>query len=60
MPFQAVIDWKAFMVSLCEVNYTGPLVYELDPHPAGARQCLQEINENFARLQALVPGSKAK
>jgi len=60
MPFQGVIDWRAFMVSLCEVNYTGPLVYELDPHPAGARQCLHEIKENFARLQALVPGSKAK
>lgn len=56
MPFEGVIDWKAFLAALDEVNYTGPLHYELDPHPAGPEQGLREIEENFKRLLALMPG----
>lgn len=57
MPFRGVIDWKAFLEALYEVKYCGPLMYELDPHPAGLEQGLREITENFDRLQALVPGN---
>ena len=60
MPFQGVIDWQAFMKALDEVNYNGPLIYELDPHAAGPEQGLQEVKENFDRLLALVPGLKVK
>ena len=56
MPFKGVIDWKAFLAALDEVNYTGPLHYELDPHPAGPEQGLREVEENFKRLLALMPG----
>jgi sugar phosphate isomerase/epimerase len=60
MPFQGVIDWPAFMAALYEVNYIGPLHYELDPHPVGPEQGLQEVKENFDRLLALVPSRKVK
>ena len=56
MPFKGVIDWKALLEALADVNYTGPLHYELDPHPAGPEQGLREVEENFKRLLALVPG----
>lgn len=55
MPFKGVINWEAFMVALDEVGYSGPLTYELDPHPAGPEQGLQEVQENYERLVALAP-----
>jgi sugar phosphate isomerase/epimerase len=59
MPFQGVIDWEALMTSLCEVNYTGPLVYEVNPRPAGIVRGLEDIRDNFERLLSLVPRKKA-
>jgi len=55
LPLRGVIDWRAFMESLAAVRYEGPLIYELDPHPAGPGCGLEEIEENFARLEALIP-----
>lgn len=55
LPFQGIIDWQAFAESLIAVNYAAPLIYELDPHPAGPGRCLEEIEENFARLETLFP-----
>jgi sugar phosphate isomerase/epimerase len=55
MPFKGVIDWKAFLAALDEVDYRGPLHYELDPHPDGPEQSLQDIKRNFEQLLALAP-----
>ena len=57
LPFRGVIDWPALVSSLAAVRYTGPLVYELDPHPAGTGPALAEIEANFAHLEALFPAS---
>ena len=60
IPFKGVIDWRAFLIALDEVNYKGPLHYELDPYPAGPEQGLQEIKENWEQLLALVPSPEGK
>jgi sugar phosphate isomerase/epimerase len=53
MPLKGVIDWEALLAVLFEEDYTGPLHYELDVHPAGAEKGLEEICENFEHLVAL-------
>lgn len=53
MPFRGVIDWQAFMAALREVHYTGPLTYELAPHPEGEERCLAEVAQTYSRLLAL-------
>ena len=50
MPFRGVIDWPAFMTALDDIGYYGPVMYELDPHPNGIHQALQDITLNFRRL----------
>jgi len=57
LPFRGVIDWPALVSSLAAVRYAGPLVYELDPHPAGPGRVLAEIEVNFAHLETLFPAS---
>ncbi|NKB69169.1 MAG: TIM barrel protein [Candidatus Latescibacteria bacterium] len=50
MPGQGIIDWPAFIAALQAANYRGPLIYELDPHPEGAEECLREIGANYQAL----------
>ncbi len=58
LPLKGVIDWKAFLTTLAEVNYEGPLHYELDAHPYGPEQGLREIAENWQQLLALACSEK--
>ena len=60
MPLKGVIDWEAFLAALPEIDYRGPLHYELDPHPAGPEQGLNEIRENFRQLVALASGGTVR
>jgi sugar phosphate isomerase/epimerase len=54
MPTRGVIDWGAFLEALDKIEYSGLLVYELDPHPDGPERGLREIEENFAQLKKLL------
>ena len=52
MPFKGVIEWQPFMIALRKVGYSGPLNYELDPHPEGVERGLAEVRETFGRLRS--------
>ena len=56
MPFQGVIDWPDFMQSLARIQYTGPLVYELDPFAEGPAFALNAIKKNFDLLMGFWTG----
>ena len=53
MPFKGVIDFKAMLQALREINYTGPFNYETSRFNAPAGDCLAAIEENFIQMKAL-------
>ncbi len=55
LPGQGVIDWRAFVAALKDINYTGPFNYEIrintDLDIPGR---LQEIVDNFSWIESLL------
>ncbi len=55
LPGQGVIDWKAFVSALRDINYAGPFNYEIKINAEkDIPGRLREISENFAWMQSLL------
>ncbi|MBT3382031.1 MAG: sugar phosphate isomerase/epimerase [Lentisphaerae bacterium] len=56
MPGEGVIDWRAFMLALQEIGYTGPFNYEAKPHGDTPAEKICDLEANFRMLTALLSG----
>ena len=54
LPFKGVIDFKAVLAALNEINYTGPFNYETSRFNAPANECLTAIEENYKEMRKLL------
>jgi len=55
LPGQGVIDWRAFVAALKDINYTGPFNYEIKINPdLDIPGRLQEIVDNFSWMESLL------
>lgn len=53
LPFEGMLDWRAVLGALSEVDYSGPLIYET--HIRDARTCedvVRTVEDNYRRLIA--------
>ena len=52
-PGKGVIDWKALMAALREVNFNGPMTYECVPDGNTLEEKVQSLDKNIAWLSSL-------
>lgn len=54
MPFKGVIDFKALLQALKDIDYRGPFNYETGRFKAESPVCIPAIEENFKQMRTLL------
>jgi len=50
LPLRGVVDWPAFVLSLREIGYTGPFMYELPLRYPTIEEAVAALEDNYATL----------